>query len=176
MVIYNLLILLLILNCKGDDVHWDYSADGPDVWPENFAACGGENQSPINIKTKCTIQEHFQPFRFTFNHNQPIDFNLTNNGHTIVAKTNTPSLSIQGANLSGIFYFDSFHLHWGPNHNSGSEHQMYVYTFYIINNIKIYLEMVKKLQVKVILFITMTTSNVMLYSVFLWKVEIRLTL
>jgi carbonic anhydrase len=123
MLIHNVLILLLILGCKCADVHWDYSEYGPDVWRELVPACGGQKQSPINIKTKCTNQQSYDSFRLSDNHDQSLNFKLKNNGHTIVANT-TSSLSFTGGGLDGRFYFDSFHLHWGPNHNSGSEHQM----------------------------------------------------
>ena len=31
--------------------HWSYDKTGPNYWPEEYSACGGKAQSPINIQT-----------------------------------------------------------------------------------------------------------------------------
>ncbi|CAF1650620.1 unnamed protein product [Rotaria magnacalcarata] len=121
----HLFILILILNNTIASADWDYAKNGPDVWKENYPTCAGENQSPINIRTRCTVFQPFSRFEFTSIYYEPIKFNLTNNGHTIKAVPNNPtSISLTGGNLKGTYLFESFHLHWGPNHNSGSEHQV----------------------------------------------------
>ena len=104
---------------------WDYSEHGPDVWSEIYPNCNGQRQSPINIRTACTIKQDFSNLSLSFRHTESLSFTLINNGHTLQGKTiHSPTLTMNGANLDGTFSFDSFHLHWGPNPNSGSEHQM----------------------------------------------------
>lgn len=115
-------LLGLLSICTG--AHWDYSAHGPDVWSEDFPRCNGQRQSPINIKTECTDFTPFGRFNFTNEHSEVKNFVIENNGHTITVQRSDVGLTMNGANLDGIFFFDSFHLHWGPNHNAGSEHQM----------------------------------------------------
>lgn len=122
-------IVFLLINVKDNNCTWDYERLGPDVWSYTYPHCAGESQSPVNIKTACTIQENFQKFNFMPNYNQSFNFTLKNDGHTITAKYNGPPLFINGANLDGNFQFVNFHLHWGPNENVGSEHQMYVFYF-----------------------------------------------
>ena len=126
----NSAILLLLTHwlvpCDAQQCgHWDYGEEGPDVWREACPDCGGKRQSPINIRTACTIQDDFNDFYFSPAHMNSIRFTLMNNGHTIRATTEQAQpLTIRGGNLDGTFVFDSFHLHWGPNHNTGSEHQV----------------------------------------------------
>ena len=107
----------------GNDI-WNYGKRGPDVWKDINSNCSGQRQSPINIQTACTKYEIFKPFNFTYIHGESLNFTLKNNGHTITGRTNDGGLLLTGGNLSGTFSFDSFHLHWGPNYNTGSEHQM----------------------------------------------------
>ncbi|CAF3201373.1 unnamed protein product [Rotaria sp. Silwood2] len=117
--------LLLILANEADSTHWDYGKRGPDVWSEISPMCAGKNQSPINIRTNCTARRSFEPFNFTSGHSEQVKFILANNGHTITAEPDSRTiLSLTGGNLNGIFHFKSFHLHWGPNYNTGSEHQV----------------------------------------------------
>ena len=122
--IKSLCVLLFICDRGFGSQIWDYGKHGPNVWKDINSNCGGQNQSPINIKTACTNYEIFDPFDFTASHNQLIKIKLTNNGHTIVGEPIDTQLSITGGNLNGEYLFQSFHLHWGPNYNTGSEHQV----------------------------------------------------
>jgi carbonic anhydrase len=107
--------------------HWNYRELGPDVWPDFYPTCGRTAQSPINIKTACTIYQSYAPFQFSSAYDLTQDFTLTNNGHTIsgapVDKTKFP-LTLTGGGLTKPFTFVNFHLHWGENYKSGSEHQL----------------------------------------------------
>lgn len=38
---------------------------GPEGWDEYFPACGGDNQSPINIDSRRTQFKNMTPFSFT---------------------------------------------------------------------------------------------------------------
>jgi len=122
-VIFLLVLCAICGHTAGNDI-WNYGKQGPDVWKDINPNCGGKRQSPINIQTACTIYETFEPFNFTYVHEESLNFTLKNNGHTIIGETNGAGLLLTGGNLNGIFSFVSFHLHWGPNYNTGSEHQM----------------------------------------------------
>jgi carbonic anhydrase len=124
LILFSIFLSMWNLKYVSANDDWDYSKLGPDVWSERWSTCGGQRQSPINIMTKCTDQRKFDPLNFTSVHDKQILFRMENNGHTIKVHTDTTGLLVNGGNLNGRFYFDSFHLHWGPNHKSGSEHQM----------------------------------------------------
>jgi carbonic anhydrase len=107
---------------------WNYGEYGPDVWSEMYPTCGGQSQSPINILTACTTYKQFQPFVLASGYDEQHNFTLTNNGHTIVGTFNNESklsaFRLTGGSLNGTFEFQNFHLHWGQNHKSGSEHEV----------------------------------------------------
>jgi carbonic anhydrase len=106
---------------------WNYADLGPDVWSDTYPACARHSQSPINIRTACTTYEPFTPFRFSSNYSLTHDFTLTNNGHSIIGRyngSNSSRLILTGGGLDGNFQFLNFHLHWGENYKSGSEHQV----------------------------------------------------
>jgi carbonic anhydrase len=117
--------LILFHSSLSADHNWNYGNLGPDVWPDFNPTCAGTAQSPINIKTACTIYESYEPFQFSSGYDLTQDFTLTNNGHSISAepvdKTKSP-LTLTGGGLSEEFMFASFHLHWGKNYKTGSEH------------------------------------------------------
>jgi carbonic anhydrase len=107
---------------------WNYGHLGPDIWSDYYPLCAGKSQSPINILTACTIYRTYPEWIFNSTHNEKHNFILKNNGHTIIATINneykqTP-IRLTGGGLNGTFDFVNFHLHWGENYKSGSEHQM----------------------------------------------------
>ncbi len=119
----SLLLLLHRINCQ----IWNYEQLGPDVWSDTYPLCASRSQSPINIRTTCTTYQSFPTFRFSSAYNLTYDFTLTNNGHTIVGEYNgndSTSLLLTGGGLDGTYQFRGFHLHWGENYKSGSEHQV----------------------------------------------------
>jgi carbonic anhydrase len=106
---------------------WNYGDLGPDVWSDEYPLCSGRSQSPINIRTACTTYQSFTPFQFSSTYNLTNNFTITNNGHTIVGTyngTESSSLKLTGGSLHGTYEFVNFHLHWGENYKSGSEHQV----------------------------------------------------
>jgi carbonic anhydrase len=117
-------IIISILFDKSHGVLWNYGKVGPDVWSKIFEECGGHSQSPVNIQTACTIHQKFEPFHFGSKYNDKLNFTLQNDGHTVTAKFNDSELLLNGGNLNGNYQFVNFHLHWGPNENEGSEHQV----------------------------------------------------
>jgi carbonic anhydrase len=124
--IFNIIFLLTIIH-QSVTSDWNYAGLGPDVWPDLFPTCSGSSQSPIDIKTACTTYQSFEPFQFSYAYNLTQNFTLTNNGHTISGEQVDPNafpLTLSGGGLDGTFTFNNFHLHWGENYNSGSEHQL----------------------------------------------------
>jgi carbonic anhydrase len=128
---YLLLVVFILFNSinifSTAGPHWNYGELGPDVWADLYPTCGGNAQSPINIKTACTTYQTFESFQFSSAYDLKQDFIVTNDGHTIVGTQINASvfpLTLSGGGLSDIFIFKNFHLHWGENYHSGSEHQM----------------------------------------------------
>ena len=121
-------ILLCTINIAlAADPHWDYGELGPDVWGDLFPTCKGQAQSPINILTACTSYQAFAPFQFSSAYALLQNFTIANNGHTLIGKQVNATaypLLLTGGGLTELFIFDNFHLHWGENFRSGSEHQM----------------------------------------------------
>jgi len=119
----HLLLVVFVLfnsiNISLSDVsHWDYGEIGPDVWKDYFPTCGSNAQSPINIKTACTVYQSFAPFQFSSAYDLIQNFTLTNNGHTITGQQVDPSaflLTLSGGGLTETFQFNNFHLHRGEN-------------------------------------------------------------
>jgi carbonic anhydrase len=122
------IVLLLSLVLFVVHADWNYAENGPDVWSEMYPTCGGQRQSPIDILTACTTYENFQPFALGSAYNEQHNFTLRNNGHTIIGtvinETKLPAFRLTGGDLNGTFEFVNFHLHWGQNHKSGSEHEV----------------------------------------------------
>jgi carbonic anhydrase len=120
-------ILLIILFHRISSETWNYGDLGPDVWSDTYPSCSGQSQSPINILTACTNYRSWVPFQFSSDYSTLQNFTLTNNGHTIVANyfgNGSAPFTLRGAGLGTTFQFVNFHLHWGENYKSGSEHQV----------------------------------------------------
>lgn len=126
--LFTLVILILcIFVHRNNGSTWNYADLGPDVWSDTYPLCAGHYQSPINIRSACTAYQSFEPFHLASNYNSTNNFKLTNNGHTVVGRFSTnisEPLLLTGGGLNGTFEFISFHLHWGENYKSGSEHQV----------------------------------------------------
>lgn len=108
---------------------WNYNDFGPDMWSEIYSLCDGRSQSPIDIKTACTSYRTFTPFSFSQAYDRKQNFTLINNRHSIVGNyygNDSSKFTLTGGDLNGVFEFRNFHLHWGENSKSGSEHQVYV--------------------------------------------------
>lgn len=89
---------------------WDYK--NPAQWSQlsqNYQACSGLNQSPINIEN--TIKAELKPLKF---HYDSTAKSVQNNGHTIqVEFHHGASLALDGQN----FALKQFHLH-SPSENT----------------------------------------------------------
>ena len=127
MQLFALLTSLLVINHAVFGELWNYGEHGPDVWSDSYPLCASQSQSPINIKTACTAFQSFTPFKFSSAYSNTNNFTLQNNGHTIVGQysgNDTSPFNLTGGALNGTFRFVNFHLHWGQNYKSGSEHQV----------------------------------------------------
>jgi carbonic anhydrase len=119
---YILIVRVLAGAVTGQN--WNYDLLGPSSWPQRYPACGRSAQSPIGIKTACTVYRSFEPFRFSADYTLTNNLTLVHDGTTVdgdYAGTNGSSLTLTGGGLNGTF---TFHLHWGTNYSIGSEHQV----------------------------------------------------
>ena len=85
----------------------------------------GTKQSPINVERSNTIKTNFTPLSFT-NYEQEIALKIMNTAHTIKFEVPPPynnlPLYLQGGGLQDTYQLLQGHLHWGSEHNKGSEH------------------------------------------------------
>lgn len=125
---FGVVFILFSLAITVRSTQWNYGQLGPDIWSDYYPQCAGKSQSPINILTACTVHRKFNSFRISPKDTDRHYFTLVNNGHTVVAKLSNEHqhvpLTLAGGGLNGTFEFVNFHLHWGENYKSGSEHQM----------------------------------------------------
>ncbi len=96
----------------GKAVHWSYSGEeGPAHWgdlSEDYAACNGKNQSPINLTG--FIEADLKPIEFTYHAGGK---EILNNGHTIQINYKEGSRIV----VDGItFWLKQFHFH-APSEN-----------------------------------------------------------
>ncbi len=107
------------VKAKAHKVHWGYGEEGtvaPEYWGgmKGNATCKtGNKQSPINIQQ---VVKATQPLNFTQKHH-PQDFNVSNNGHTVVFHAQSPSHSEISVN-GKLYELLQFHYH------APSEHQI----------------------------------------------------
>ncbi|CAF0825120.1 unnamed protein product [Adineta steineri] len=122
------LFIIFLLSSTVSSNQWNYGQLGPDIWSDYYPLCAGNSQSPINILTACTKYRNLKPFQLTSSYDEKHYFTLRNNGHTVIGIINQEykqsPLVITGGGLNGTFEFVNFHLHWGENYKSGSEHQI----------------------------------------------------
>lgn len=97
-------------------------------WEHEYAACRGEEQSPINVQTRKTkYSTKMTPLVFN-NYDAINTWNISNNGETILVQPASgvngsfQVPSIKGSNLQDEFFLVQFHFHWGANDLQGSEH------------------------------------------------------
>ncbi len=104
-----------------DDAHWAYSgAGGPNEWvalAPSYSACGGKNQSPINLTG--FIRANLKPIHFSYRDGGD---EIVNTGHTVQVNFAIGS-SIM---LDGIqFELKQFHFHSpSENHIEGKSYPM----------------------------------------------------
>ncbi len=112
------------INSKKDckDVHWGYIDDehGPENWKnlcDDYSACGGKAQSPIDIKTNIVVTEKKLKLPIIDFHTTKV--NIVNNGHTIQFNVDKGNK----VNLNGKDYqLLQFHYHSLSEHTVDGNH------------------------------------------------------
>ncbi|CAC5405230.1 CA [Mytilus coruscus] len=98
----------------------------PEHWKNLFPTCGGEQQSPIDIKTAKVKMDrslgHFDFSKLTTEKNVKLE--IQNNGHTVEVGLKGRGLKVSGGGLPGTYVVEQFHFHWGSEDTRGSEHEI----------------------------------------------------
>ncbi|XP_059619335.1 carbonic anhydrase 1-like [Phlebotomus argentipes] len=118
-----------------DDYGYDNTSEYPPYkWYQKWPACGGYEQSPIDIKpSDCKSDYSRYPFRFHYFHSFITEAFIENNGHSIqitfAFKGTTPMItSGLGSYQNHHYYygtkykFAQLHYHFGKTNDVGSEH------------------------------------------------------
>ncbi|KAM5125966.1 carbonic anhydrase 9-like, partial [Mantella aurantiaca] len=120
--LHHLHRLVGFLREAGSRGHWSYKDISE--WEAEFPACGGAEQSPINVKTEETKYEpNLKPITVSGYDVSPGEsLTLSNNGHTVVLKLPDSLEIISG--LSDTYRAAQLHFHWGSASSPGSEHSV----------------------------------------------------
>ncbi|XP_057590605.1 carbonic anhydrase 13 isoform X2 [Hippopotamus amphibius kiboko] len=105
---------------------WGYGEhNGPIHWNEFFPIADGEQQSPIEIKTKeVKYDTSLRPLSIKYDASSAKI--ISNSGHSFnVDFDDTEDKSVlRGGPLTGSYRLRQFHLHWGSTDDHGSEHMV----------------------------------------------------
>ncbi|KAL0106136.1 hypothetical protein PUN28_016105 [Cardiocondyla obscurior] len=114
-------LLLSLSLCRGQDFSYEGS-QGPSHWGKEYHTCVGKHQSPINIEEHNVKNVSLPPLRLIGIDN-PCRSYMTNNGHTVMLKTNeSKAAMLTGGPLKDrVYVFEQLHFHWGENDYEGSE-------------------------------------------------------
>ncbi|XP_054564600.1 carbonic anhydrase 13 isoform X2 [Eptesicus fuscus] len=103
---------------------WGYAEhNGPVHWNQLFPIADGDQQSPIEIKTKeAKFDSSLRPLSITYDSSSAKI--ISNSGHSFsVDFDDTEDKSVlRGGPLTGRYRLRQFHLHWGSTDDHGSEH------------------------------------------------------
>lgn len=96
---------------------------GPEKWADEYQACAGKYQSPIDIDESLVNRVSLPPLVFTGFKEAISDLMVTNNGHTVLLQiaNNSVPIAVSGGPLPGQYEFVQLHFHWGFNDSYGSE-------------------------------------------------------
>lgn len=114
-------LLLLPGFCHGQGFSYE-GIHGPSHWGEDYHGCIGKHQSPINIEEHNVKNVSLPPLRL-IGIDSPYQSYVTNNGHTVMLKTNeSKAAMLSGGPLgNSVYAFEQLHFHWGENDYEGSE-------------------------------------------------------
>ncbi|XP_021056759.1 carbonic anhydrase 6 isoform X1 [Mus pahari] len=105
---------------------WSYSGDdgvAESQWPEKYPSCGGERQSPIDLKRReALFNPSLKPLLLVNYEEENLEFPMTNNGHTV--QITLPHTMYMQTSDGTVFVPEQLHFHWGGQDSelSGSEH------------------------------------------------------
>uniref|UniRef100_A0AC11B966 Carbonic anhydrase 13 n=1 Tax=Ovis aries TaxID=9940 RepID=A0AC11B966_SHEEP len=102
---------------------WGVGRGGPVHWNEFFPIADGDQQSPIEIKTKeVRYDSSLRPLGIKYDASSAKI--ISNSGHSFnVDFDDTDDKSVlRGGPLTGSYRLRQFHLHWGSADDHGSEH------------------------------------------------------
>lgn len=98
---------------------------GPSNWKKYYPSCGGDQQSPINVRTlKCVSHTFPKPLMYPDSDKQPTKVTIENNGYSIGwnLEYNGTRPHLTGGPLKSNYVFETMHMHWGHKKAGGSEH------------------------------------------------------
>lgn len=107
-------------------LEWGYQGDyAPEFWSNKYPLASGSHQSPIDINTQQAIydsrlNQHVLEFAFS----AKCFTKVLNTGSSFkVTGENEASSKITGGPLNdNVYKFAQFHMHWGNDDSTGSEH------------------------------------------------------
>ncbi|XP_064107616.1 carbonic anhydrase 2-like isoform X2 [Macrobrachium nipponense] len=102
--------------------------NGPSHWHKTFPACGGNNQSPIEIDDKISTapESLWRPLKFLGYDNFPKKMQIKINYGSVQVRGNWHAQpTVRGGPLNNDYLFHHLHFHWGPNDREGSEHTLH---------------------------------------------------
>ncbi|XP_041349955.1 carbonic anhydrase-like [Gigantopelta aegis] len=105
---------------------WTYRGDlGPEHWHLDYPTCGGQQQSPIEVKTDQVVPEaKLADFNLNqLSNTKNVSMVLANvGGHTVEVAVSGSPIYVTGGGLEGRYRLEQFHFHWGLKDERGSEH------------------------------------------------------
>ncbi|XP_078493823.1 carbonic anhydrase-like [Ciona intestinalis] len=124
MKVFPVVAVLLVANLDNTagNSAWDYGAQGPSTWRNNYPTCGNKSQSPIDIvDSAVTSQTKSVPF-VTSSLSAPTSMIIHNNGHSLQVDMTGGYTIKNAAFLPNSYKAVQYHFHWG--NTTGSEHKL----------------------------------------------------
>jgi len=111
----------------GPGAPWDYATYGPNQWAKDYPACGGKQQSPINIVT-CETEKPGYGNR-VISHNfwkklKNAKYEMVNNGHSLQMNLPGDNAYRLSKGNQQLYRPLQVHIHFDPLTGKGSEHTL----------------------------------------------------
>jgi len=105
---------------------WGYcKCNGPSTWGQVAPDANGKRQSPIDIKPKDAVfSEALANDPLVYKYDASKSDKLINTGHSAQVTYNAGGSSLWGGPLGYKYEVAQFHLHWGKQNDTGSEHRI----------------------------------------------------